>query len=221
VRLTIVTPVGPGHERVAAECAASVAAAWAHSPGPFTFHAHVLQNDSLGELGRSRARNTAVAANPDADWYFFIDADDLCDKRAFDRFGQALAADADVAAVFGAVCTDRNGVVCENVYPLDWARLMRHGPDSTLAMGCFVRADAARSTPFDEGLDAGEDFDFYLRLLDPRAGRRWVKVGKPLVTIRTRVPSATGPRGYEALDWRAACRGAIDRWKRSRCRILP
>lgn len=210
MRLTVVTPVGPGHEAVARDCAASVGRAWAHDPGPFTLLRHDLRDDTRGHLGRSRARNLAVAARPDADWFFFLDADDLMEPRAFGRFGEALGAAPDLAAVFGAVCTDRDGVVAENVYPLDWPALLERGAAGTLSMGCFVRGDAARAVPFDESMDAAEDFDFYLRLLH---GRQWAKLALPLAVIRRDVPSAGGPRGYATLDWRGACRAVVDRWK--------
>jgi hypothetical protein len=201
VRVTVITPVGPGHQRVSEECAASVREAWEHSRGPFDAITHQLWDDTEGKLGRSRARNLAMDA---ADWFFFLDADDLCDPLAFVRFDEAR--ESDPVAVFGAVCTDRFGVTNENVYPLDWDTLIRHGPRGTLSMGCFVRGDVARQTRFNEELDAGEDFDFYLRAL---RGRRWVKVEGALALIRLSVPSATGPRGYTSLDWQAACMAVI------------
>ncbi len=60
----------------------------------FTEIQHVIVNDTKGELGRSKARNLGMI---DADWYFFLDADDVVMPYAT-RFvkGQTVA-------VFGAV----------------------------------------------------------------------------------------------------------------------
>src|SRR4051794_6965072 len=117
MKLVVVTPVGPGHAVVALRCAESVALAWDFSPGPFTSIVHDRRDDTKGDLGRSRARNRAVAAHPDADWFLFVDADDLLLTDAFDHFDDALCDDPAVTAVFGAVCTDRDGVIDENVCP--------------------------------------------------------------------------------------------------------
>lgn len=206
MRVVAITPVGPGHERVSLECDGSTKRAWAHSKGPFTSLSHFFFDDTQGKFGRSRARNMLVGAHR-AEWYLFIDADDICDKHAFGLFGAALSANPELIAVFGAVCTDRSGVIGENKYPLNWSGLLKHAACGTLSMGCFVRSDVAFETPFNESMDAAEDFDFYLRLL---RGRSWVKIKEPLVMIRTQIPSATGPRGYTSLDWRGACQRVVD-----------
>jgi glycosyltransferase involved in cell wall biosynthesis len=210
MHLTVVMPIGPGHEAASYECFASIRAA--HAP-PRTLTVRLIE-DREGRLGRSRVRNLGVAYSPEADWFLFIDADDLCHPEAFVRFEKALNEQPDLIAVFGAVCVQREekapAIIPENVYPLDWDGLIEHGAAGTLSMGCFIRADVARATRFDESMDAGEDFDFYLRALE---GRPWTKIGEPLVIIRRDVPSATGPRGYQSLDWRAACQKVIDRWK--------
>ena len=208
MRLSVVTPVGPGHERTVEDAVQSVMHAWESGRGAFTSLRHEVILDTDGALGRSAARNKGIRSHP-ADWYFLLDADDLLMPLAFDVFEKA---DMDAALVFGAVCTDTHGIIRENVCPLDWDGLMRFGARGTLSMGCFVRADVAHAVPFAETLDAGEDFDFYLRACSMFP---WEKLAEPLVTIRTRVPSATGPRGYESLDWRTACDRVINPW---RCR---
>jgi hypothetical protein len=210
MRICIVTPVGPGHEQVADECARSVRATWQCGCGPFVSYQHYLQDDTRGEMGRSRARNLAVESNPDADWYFFIDADDLCRADAFRLFAAALKSNPDLCAVFGAIETDRHGIIEENHWPLDWDQLLEFGARGTLSMGCFIRGDVARAVKFDESMDQAEDFDFYLRAL---SGREWVKLKEPLVLIRRKLGNAGGPRGLQSDDWRGACQKVVDRWK--------
>jgi hypothetical protein len=214
MRLTIVTPVGPGHEAAVLNCKESARRAWAHSHGPFARYRHAVIDDTAGRLGRSAARNRGVAetvawTGRDG-WFFFVDADDALRVDAFDHLAWALAVDPKLDAVFGSVHTDVNGTLPDNVHPLDFDGVLRIGPKGTLSMGCFVRQAAAEAVKFNEGMDAAEDFDWFLRLLH---GRRWTKLRRPLVTIGQSIPSAVGPRGYVTLDWLAACQAVIDKWK--------
>jgi len=207
VLIAVVTPVGPGHEPYVHEAVTSVQFAWNRNHGEFSSLVHDVIDDTRGELGRSRARNQGIDRNDTADWFFFLDADDLMHPDGFAgcaRRGEACA------LVFGAVCTEAHGILRENVHPLDWSGLMRYGAVGTLSMGCFVRADVARLVRFDENRDAGEDFDFYLRACSEYP---WVKRSQPLVTIRTGIPSAGGPRGYDALDWRGVCEDVVAPWR--------
>jgi len=208
VRLTVITPIGPGHEQHAPECAASVLTAWGFSRGPFTRLTHELIIDTAGDMGRSAARNGAIQGS-DADWLFLLDADDLMRPDAFHWVGEAVERD-DVVAIFGAVSTDAQGTIAENVYPCGWGDVLEHGARGTLSMGCYVRGADAKEEPFNEAIDKGEDFEWYLRLLEYRA---FVKLPRPLVTIRTKVPSAIGPRGYRSLDWRKACDRFVDEYR--------
>lgn len=205
MRVTVITPVGPSHERYVEDCKASVLDAMDYAAPASLVHDCI--DDTSGELGRSRARNIA-AARAKSDWLLLLDADDLLHREAFDELHAAVSADPSIVAVFGAVNTDRFGIVPENKYPLRWADLLRHGPEGTLSMGCFIRSDVF--VPFNETMDAGEDFDFYLRVLH---NRRWVKIRQPLAIIRRDVPSATGPRGYESLDWWGACWKVVNEFK--------
>lgn len=191
-------PVGPGHERFSVDAVRSVWRAWG-SPGSFTDLEIAVVGDARGERGRSASRNVGVREHP-GDWYFFLDADDRMLPGAFERV------ELGASATFGAVCLDGK-VSKDNVYPLTREGLFVHGAKGTLSMGCFVRGDVARETPFDETMDVGEDFDFYLRLPG------FVKVREPLVSIGYRLPSAGGPRGYETVRWVEACRKVIDGYR--------
>lgn len=83
--------------------------------------------------------------------------------------------------------------------------LFQHGALGTLSMGCFVRGDLGLR--FDESMDIGEDFDFYLRLPS------FTKRNKPLVHIGYTEPSAGGPRGASKVGWLDACAAVIERYR--------
>ena len=197
MKLTVITPVGPGHESILPLAALSVLHLEYHE---FTEIQHVIVNDTKGKLGRSKARNLGMETP--ADWYFFLDADDVVMPYA-PKFvkGQSVA-------VFGAV--QINGRVPPiNKWPCSTKEeLFKHGGEGTLCMGFFVKAEVAREVRFDETLDRGEDFDFYMRLPS------FYKVKSPLVSVNSKIPSAVGPRGYEELDWQKTCREIVDRYKK-------
>ena len=61
MKLAVITPVGPGHEKTYNElCCPSIQRAVRHSTGPFS-EVIPLRSGIFGELGRSRARNLAIA----------------------------------------------------------------------------------------------------------------------------------------------------------------
>lgn len=197
MKLAIITPVGPGHQKPAEQAVESVnrAIEYAQQKGKlwFTRIRHAVIDDTQGLMGRSRARNEGMV---DADWYFFLDADDRMCKDAL------TLCNFDAAATFGAVCLDAC-VYEKNVYPCGWAEIAKFGAAGTLNMGFFCRADIARELRFNEDMDRGEDFDFYMRLPS------FVKIEKPLVHIGYLVPSAIGPRGYREIDWVGTCNKVI------------
>ena len=195
MKLAVITPVGPGHESILPLAALSVLHLEYHE---FTEIQHVIVNDTKGELGRSKARNLGMI---EADWYFFLDADDVIMPYAT-RFvrGQPVA-------VFGAV--QINGRVPPiNKWPCRREDLFEYAGEGTLCMGFFVKAEVAQEVRFDETLDKGEDFDFYMRLPS------FYKAKPPLVSVNSKIPSARGPHGYEELDWQKTCREVVDRYKK-------
>jgi glycosyltransferase involved in cell wall biosynthesis len=199
MKLVVITPVGPGHEKIVARAAASVHNAASNNAPWFTHVSHEIIPDHQGKIGRSAARNLAMRKNKDADWFFFLDADDIMrpDALHFCRF--------DKVATFGAVFL-RAGFTADNVHPVTWETIGKLGARGTLSMGFFLKAST--DIEFDESLDAGEDFDFYMRLPS------FEKVKPPLVDIGRDTPSAGGPRGYERLDWIAVCDRVVKKYAR-------
>ena len=200
MRLAVITPVGPGHEGILPLAAMSVINLEKHCFDEIT---HVIVNDTEGKLGRSKARN--IGMNIPADWYFFLDADDIIMPYA-PRFIERVSDG--FAAIFGAV--QINGrVTPQDRWPCRIEHIYEHAGLGTLCMGFFVKGEVARNLLFDETLDKGEDFDFYMRLPS------FYKVKPPLVSINSKIPSAKGPRGYEEIDWQKTCREVVEkyRWK--------
>ncbi len=195
VRLAVVTPIGPGHDGFAADAIESVRIA-EQAPGCFTSIRHVVIDDSRGEFGRGRARNLGMV--DDADWYFFLDADDRMRPDALSVDPREHAAQ----AVFGAVSLT-SAIIAKNIHPCGWRDVALCGARGTLSMGFFCRADIARRLRFNEAMDIGEDFEFYLRL------DSFAKIEAPLVDIGYELPSAGGPRGYVDADWLGICNELI------------
>lgn len=148
--------------------------------GPFAKVDHLIIGDENGELGRGRARNLGIDETM-TEWIFFLDADDVMRPDALTRI------QLDEVATFGHITKDGRPFF-RNVWPCGWREIALCGATGTLAMGFFCRADVANAVRFNEVMDIGEDYDFYLRLPS------FVKVRKPLVDIGYSVPSAGGPR---------------------------
>ena len=204
-RCAVVTPVGPGHERLYQACHDSVVRAFEHSPGLFSEIIMIRIDDTQGRQGRSRSRNVGVgqALARRADWIFFLDADDLMAPRALEWASPYLLT---YDAIWGLIYSfdqadpaprERPGQLQKVSDVLD---LLTVDPFLTLQMGHFVRAGVARRHPFKPGLDAGEDFDYYLRVW---SRHRCLKIPHPLFFNR-RGGHSVGPRSANGLKWRMA-----------------
>lgn len=189
MNLKVIIPLGPGHEQRVQDCLASVYQAIENQSTWDKVVVNVV-DDTAGRLGRSAARNSAIHG---ADWYFFIDADDRMVDGALDR--NSFAHD----ATFGAVHVGGQ-TVSVNVFPCSVQDVVSRVV-GTLSMGFFYRDTGLR---FNEALDNGEDFDFYLRL------KNWTKIQEPLVDISPGLTSAVGPRGNTENRWVEACREVIN-----------
>ena len=191
MRVSVIIPVGPYHREIAEGARQSVMEAWAN-PGPFRSLNIDLCYDHAGG-NRSRARNEGLSKP--CDWYFLLDADDRMMREAFSLV------DLSAPATFGQIMLDGKRSK-RNRHPVTRADLFEHGADGTLTMGFFLRGDLGLR--FDETLENGEDFDFYMRLPG------FVKVKPPLVNIGYSTISGNGKhKGFEG-GWHEACRKVID-----------
>lgn len=194
MRCEIVVPVGPGHEDIYKRAVESVRMA-SMDKGPFKEIGMRLIDDSNGELGRSKARNQGVE-EADADYLFFLDADDVLHPSCFANFSSYAGYD----ACWGAIVELRNGVAGWRYQVpklFTYEQLLAFDPYQTLQMGHFVRTEVAQKHPFNEELDTGEDWDYYLRVWKDH---KCIKIDQPFF-LNDRTRHSTGPKAATGRDW--------------------
>jgi len=199
----VVTPVGPGHENLYQECLASVEKAFNEKPGNCAGIILIRIDDPEGSLGRSKARNLGIhkAAEQKAEWIFFLDADDLMSPSAFEYVSPYLD---EHDAIWGSIWSIEQGTTTAKERPKQLPFLygiedvLSCDPFVSLQMGHFVRTHVALSVLFDESLDTGEDFDYYLRVWEKY---RCIKIPLPFFYNRRGVHSH-GPRSATGYAWR-------------------
>jgi FkbM family methyltransferase len=205
MKCAVVTPVGPGHEYFALDAEESVRHAHATAPGPFDEVVYIKVDDTRGELGRSAARNRGVqlAQEAGAGWIFFLDADDIMCPYAFANATPHLDRyDAVWGAIYELADDEEAGVIrAGQLLPITRIdQLLGNDPFITLQIGHFVKTAVALATPFAPQLNAGEDFDYYLRVWSQF---KCVKIEQPFFYNR-RNTYAGGPRAATDRDWRMA-----------------
>jgi glycosyltransferase involved in cell wall biosynthesis len=202
----VITPVGPGHADSYRFCASSIEIAAQNSTGPFEVIELIPVFDLEGKLGRSKARNIGIdlALESQCDWIFFIDADDV-------MFDEAFKAITDLAfkydAIWGKICEAPHGQLAnvkirpgqlESTDNID--DILNVDPFLSLQMGMFIKTSIAAEIKFDEKMDTGEDFKFYLAC--------WLKYkcikANSVLFINLRGNHSTGPRSANGAMWRTA-----------------
>ena len=168
MKCDVIIPVGPGHQEIYKQAMDSVRIACLQQ-GPFTEVKIKVSDDTEGKYGRSYARNVAVESST-ADWLFFLDADDKMHPDAFLNMSP-YAFNHD--AIFGNIYEMQGGVVAwryQVPYLDSYKQLIEFDPYVTLQMGHFVRRSVFK--PFDEAMNTGEDWKYYLELWQrPSASR--------------------------------------------------
>jgi len=215
MRCAVITPVGPGHERLFEECRISVHNAIQHSKGPFREIFPIVIEDTSGEKGRAAARNEAVAIAKSADieWLFFLDADDLMYPNAFEVIKQYVH---DYDAIWGSI-VEMNAGSHQSMLRIpqiltihDIREILLFDPYITIQMGHFVRTVVAGNNPFNEAMNTGEDFDYYLRVWSTA---QCVKIRAPLF-INRRGLHSVGPRSADGAQWRQAVEEQIEEYRK-------
>jgi hypothetical protein len=200
MKLDIITPVGPGHEELVHRAAGSIQIAKEHSVGLFEDIDLIAIDDTKGQLGRSQARNLAVADSK-ADWIFFLDADDLMHPEAFKNLSLFFDDMRDADAVWGKIVEYKEGNLLERYQVPEITSLqslIKNDPYLTLQMGHFVKTDVAKEHPFKEDMNTGEDWEYYLRLWKKH---NCIKIDAPFM-CNVRGEHSTGPRSANGAQWR-------------------
>lgn len=170
MKLAVITPIGPGHAQAYEVCKHSIEAAWQHHRGPFESIEILSLWDLKGEFGRSQRRNDGIreAKRLNCKWIFFIDADDVMTKFAFEDAAPNFEK---YDAFWGMICSaphNQNQQMMlrpNQLAPTELITdLLNFDPYLSIQMGHFVKTSCAESVGFDESMDAGEDFKYYLSL---------------------------------------------------------
>lgn len=163
-------------------------------------------DDRSGSRGRSQTRNE-MADMSDADWLFFLDADDLMHPKALANVAPYTQKS---DAIFGQILELKEGVVVPR-YQVPalktYEELLSFDPYQTIQMGHFVRREVFQSLRFNEDMDVGEDWDYYLRL--------WkyhdcLKIEDPLM-INIKGSHSTGPRSATGRRWTEVVGDMVDK----------
>lgn len=207
MKLDIVTPVGPGHEELINRAAGSIKIAKDYSMGPFDEIELLAVDDTKGILGRSKARNLAVQ-DSESDWIFFLDADDLMHPEAFQSLSEFFDNLSDHDAVWGKIVEFKDGVLMDRYQAPGFDSiqiLLETDPYLTLQMGHFVKTEVAKQNPFNEEMNTGEDWDYYLRVWK---NYECVKIEDPFM-CNARGEHSTGPKSSNGREWREVVEGLI------------
>jgi FkbM family methyltransferase len=211
MKLGIIIPIGPGHQKCYEDCKQSINAAWGFSRGLFTELLIIEMPDPDGEHGRSSRRNDGIklAKENACNWIFFLDADDLMAPSAFEEVMPYLEK---YDAIFGNICEmpfgdpsqvklRENQLVCTENYQ----DLLRVDPFLTLQMGHFVKTDIAQEIGFDTTMNIGEDFKYYLNLCEKF---KFIKCPQ-IFFINQRGNHSTGPSSGDGRQWRLVVQNEI------------
>lgn len=208
MKLDIIIPVGPGHEKLVNEAVQSVKIACRMSTGPFKDVKVKAVDDTKGQMGRSAARNYAIKASK-AEVLFFLDADDVLHPNAFNHYTPFIGYD----AVWGNIAELRDGCIVPRFQMPrieNFDDLLDIDPYYTLQIGFFVRRDVMPL--FNEDMNTGEDWEVYLNL--------WKKhqclKQEQIFMVNRRGQHSEGPKSANGREWMEAVYQQIEGEKRAR-----
>lgn len=222
MKCLIITPVGPGHGELVETCRQSVRQAVATSTGPFSDILHFVIDDTKGLAGRSAARNHGIvkALELDADWMFFLDADDLMAEVAFAAVAPYVTSH---DAVWGQICELLPGSPAPQLRPdqvvaiSSFNMVLEHDPFFTLQIGHFVRTRLAAQFGFDPTMDCGEDVKFYC---EEWSRGRCIKVPE-VFFINRRGLASVGPRSADGQQWWRRAEAVLAGYRRRYSVLAP
>lgn len=199
----IIIPVGPGHEEIVNRAIDSVRIA-SLDKGMFSRVGVKVVDDTKGEMGRAAARNKGVA-EVEGDVLFFLDADDCIHPEAFKTYSDGPVRD----AVWGNIYEMVQGLAMWR-YQVprirNYQELLAFEPYMTLQMGHFVKREVAEANRFNEDMDTGEDWDYYLRVWKNHS---CIKIREPLM-LNYRGQHSAGPRSATGVEWSHKVRELIE-----------
>ena len=181
--LVLVVPIAMIHERFRERFAAVVQKAWEYSPGPFSSMKIEFVEDK-DRQGAGWGRNVGMDRNPEADWYFFLDVDDLPKPFCFEAMNRA---NADI--VWGVI-EHRTQADAETFMVVDERSFGHYGWDELVTFGhrggsgfntaFFIRGPTARSFRWFERTPVFEDVEYFILTT---AHAEYERLKFPLVTI--------------------------------------
>jgi hypothetical protein len=220
MKCAVITPIGPGHKEIYERCRNSIEIAAGNGTGPFSAIEIIPMWDLQGKFGRSARRNTGViqARKRGCEWVFFLDADDYLVPDAFNSVADYIG---DYDAIWGNICEApshdinlvklRDGQLTETT---SIEEVICTDPFLTLQMGHFVTTSCALEVKFDERMNTGEDFKYYLQVW-----ARYKCIKAPVIFfINCRGHHSQGPKAATGRDWRIAVAREIELFKATRAR---
>jgi len=216
MKCSVIIPLGPGHHAYIEDSKQSIREAITQSKGPFDQISTIIINDLEGKIGRSNARNQGIkqAKADQADWIFFLDADDIIMKNVFESFAPY---EKDYDAVWGNILIQqphqRQNNQASHIGQLITIHyieeILLFEPFITLQIGHFIRTDLALDNLFSSYLDAGEDFEYYLKVWTKY---KCIKI-KDIFFMNRVGFSSIGPRAATGADWLHATRHILKSYR--------
>jgi cellulose synthase/poly-beta-1,6-N-acetylglucosamine synthase-like glycosyltransferase len=211
MKIGIITPIGPGHEKSYELCKQSINIAWEFNKGPFRDLEIIAMPDLHGEHGRSKRRNDGIKAAKEnnCNWLFFLDADDLMTPEAFQEVTPYIDK---YDAIWGNICEMPFGdfsqvKVRENqlISTENIEDILKYDPFLTLQMGHFIKTNIAESIGFDTKMHIGEDFRYYLQIWS-----KYKSIKCPQIFfINQRGNHSSGPSSGDGRQWRSIVENEI------------